>query len=156
MPPDPPLRATASAEELLNPSVVRQLEVEHTGCFGPCPIYRVQISDDGKYEYEGKKFVARIGRTTGSVYPADVSPLFVWLRDHSKLYATDTDRRSGNDFEEVTFRFGLKSGESVVIESSLGFGGDELWALSNIVDGMIARALIWNKKNGEHEPKPAT
>ncbi len=145
---------TQSAPEL-NPSLVRELEIEHTGCFGPCPVYRVRINDSGQVEYEGKQFVRQVGRAGYSLHPSDVSPLFTWLRDHAKLYAASADHRHGVDAEEVTFRFHLKSGQTAVIEWMAGFVGDDLWALSNIADGIAFRALI-NDRENSREPKPAT
>jgi hypothetical protein len=67
--------------------------------------------------------------------------LFTWLRDHEALYASSADRRHGVDLEEVCFRFGLKNGQTVVIESRLAFNGDDLWALSTIADGIVLRAM---------------
>jgi len=155
-PRDPPLPAQASAVDPFNPSAVRKLEVQHAATFGPSPTYRVSICDDGNYEYEGEKFVSQIGRKVGSTYPVEFSPLFLWLRDHSELYAASSDRTHGNDLEAVTFRFSLKSGETVVVQYSLGFQGDELWALSSIVDGLIVRALSSDEERQKHERKPAT
>jgi len=155
-PPEPPFLTQDSAEGLLNPSTVRELEVEHSATLGPRPSYRVRISEDGNYEYEGKEFVLQIGRKAGSTYPTEFSPLFFWLRDHPAQYAASGDRTHGADLEAVTFRFTLKSGKTVVVEYSLGFQGDDLWALSSIVDGLIARALIHDRRDGPHERKPAT
>jgi hypothetical protein len=139
----------------LNPSTVRELEVEHTGCFGPCSVYRVRITDSGQIEYEGKRFVRQIGRLNYSLYPATVAPLFTWLHEHAALYAASADRRHGVDLEELTIRFRLKTGQTVIIESNIGFVGDDLWALSNIVDGVVLRAMIHSKEESG-EPKPAT
>jgi hypothetical protein len=156
-PPDPPLPVRAESEDDLYPSVVRELEIDHTGCFGTCPVYRVRVTNTGEVEYEGKKFVHKVGRVTASLYPVDVAPLFEWLRHHPALYGASTNHRHGEDTEEITYRFHLKNGQSVVVESDVGFSSDDLWVLSHIVDGMIGRALM--RANGEespNEPKPAT
>ncbi len=145
---------TQSAPQL-NASSVRELEIEHTGCFGPCPVYRVRINDSGQVEYEGRQFIRRVGRANYSLHPMDVSPLVTWLRDHAELYAASADHRQGVDAEEVTFRFHLKRGQTVVIEWMAGFIGDDLWALSNIADDIVFRELI-NDRENSGEPKPAT
>ena len=155
-PPEPLSLGRSSLETLPNPSAVRELEVEHSANLNPWPTYRVRISDDGTYEYEGKEHVSQIGRKAGSTYPIEFSPLFVWLRDHPALYAASGDRTRGGDLEAVTFRFRLKSGETVVVEYSLGFQGDDFWALSTIVDGTVARALNIDRESGQHERKPPT
>jgi hypothetical protein len=152
-PPDPPALAQRTSEDPFNPSAVRKLEVEHSATFGQSPTYRVSICDDGKYEYEGIEFVSQIGRRAGSTYAVEFEPLFRWLRDRPALYAANSDRTHGNDLEAVTFRFGLKSGETIVVQYSLGFQGDELWALSSIVDGLIVRALSSDQERQKHERK---
>jgi hypothetical protein len=142
LPPDPPSLAKHSAEESLNPSPVREIQVDHKGCFGPCPIYRFRLSDDGKWEWEGTKFVPHPGQRAGSIYSEQWSPLFIWLQSHPALYAASADRTSCCDQERVEFRFVLKSGKSVLVKYSLGFAGDDFWALSRIMDAIMERAML--------------
>jgi hypothetical protein len=156
-PPDPKLPEQNAEAPSFNPSPVRELEIEHTGCFGPCPIYQVRVTDAGELQYEGKRFVRHVGTLTASMYPADVGPLFTWLRDHPTLYQLNAVHRNGEDGEQITYRFRLKSGETVVVESDVVFDGDEFWALSSIVDGMVSRALLRSRDWAtEHETRPAT
>ena len=144
-PPDPPLVAQGKPNDDLYPSPVREIEIDHRGCFGSCPVYRVRITNAGEFEYEGKRFVRKAGLVTAAMYPADVTPLFAWLRDHPSLYSKSTTNRRGVDTENVIYRFLLKNGDSVVVETDLDFAGDDLWALSNIADGMAVRALMRSK-----------
>ena len=156
-PPDPPLPSQTAAAPEFNPSSVRALEIEHTGCFGSCPIYRVRVTDAGELEYEGKKFVRHVGRLTATTYPSTVGPLFTWLRNHPTLYERSVVIRNGEDGEQVRYRFQLKNGETVLVESDVVFDGDEYWALSMIVDGVVTRALMKDDGNvAQHENKPAT
>jgi hypothetical protein len=43
------------------------ITLERTSCFGTCPIYSVQIFEDGKVVYEGKHFVAVEGRQVSKI-----------------------------------------------------------------------------------------
>src|SRR5262245_49812843 len=153
-PPDPPVFAQHGGELRLNPSPVRELRVAHRGCFGPCPIYSVKLADDGTWEWEEQAADSSIASQTGRAQLADLSPLFIWLNDHPTLYAATADSIDCNDCEVVEFRFGLKSGESVVVRCGMGFRGDDWWALSNIVDAVIA--VQRSRGHESHDRKPAT
>jgi hypothetical protein len=155
LPPDPPILAQRSTQELLNPSPVRELDVDHEGCFGTCPQYRVKLSDDGSWDWEGVASVSPAGRRSGRAYASRFSPLFIWLRDHPALYAASADRIRCQDCEAIEFRFTLKSGESVVVRYGMGFEGDDLWALSTIVDALIMRETS-RMVNESNERRPAT
>jgi hypothetical protein len=41
--------------------------LERTGCFGTCPIYKLEISAGGKVVYEGKNFVKTKGKVEGNI-----------------------------------------------------------------------------------------
>ncbi len=42
-------------------SEIRSVTVRHTGCFGRCPDYKVEISNDGIATYTGTRYVADSG-----------------------------------------------------------------------------------------------
>lgn len=43
--------------------------LERGPCFGTCPVYRVSLGGDGKVDFTGARFVARIGADTARVAP---------------------------------------------------------------------------------------
>lgn len=51
------------------------ITLERTGCFGPCPIYRLTLRGDGEVVFEGKRFVKSVGKLTAHVPPEDVQRL---------------------------------------------------------------------------------
>src|SRR5262249_54769436 len=142
-------------EEVLNPSPVRELAVEHEGCFGPCATYSVKLSDDGAWEWVERATDSTTTLQTGKTYPSTFSPLFSWLKDHPALYAANANRIRCEDCEILVFRFGLKSGGSVVVRYGNGFQGDDWWALSVVVDSVVAHERS-RRPNEPHDHKPAT
>jgi Domain of unknown function (DUF6438) len=56
----------------LRPVLIR---MERTQCYGPCPIYSVVITGDGKVIYEGKKFVKVKGQRVLRIKPEKVRAL---------------------------------------------------------------------------------
>lgn len=51
------------------------ITLERTSCLGTCPIYSVQIFEDGKVVYEGKQFVAVEGRQVSKIPSEKVQEL---------------------------------------------------------------------------------
>ena len=43
------------------------ITLERTACFGTCPMYSLAIYSDGVVEYEGLKFVKKVGKATGRI-----------------------------------------------------------------------------------------
>jgi len=51
------------------------ITLERTVCFGSCPIYKLAIFSDGRVDYQGIKFVKRIGRANARIGRARVEQL---------------------------------------------------------------------------------
>ena len=132
--PDPPVLA-----QRMGLWPVREIQVVHQGCFGQCPTYKVKLYDDGKWEWEGIRFVSQVGQIRGKTFASDFFPLFDWLTNHPVLYTASADKIRCEDCEVVEFTFGVRSGKAVVVKYGMGFDGDDYWVLANIVDALIAR-----------------
>jgi hypothetical protein len=46
------------------------ITLEHTACFGGCPVYTISVTPTGEVQYEGKAHVRKVGVATGKV-PAE-------------------------------------------------------------------------------------
>jgi hypothetical protein len=51
------------------------ITLERTICFGTCPNYKLTIFSDGRVEYEGIRFVKKMGKATGHISPAKLHKL---------------------------------------------------------------------------------
>ncbi len=53
----------------------RLITLERTVCFGACPNYKLTIYSDGWVEYEGIRFVKKMGKATGKISRAQLNDL---------------------------------------------------------------------------------
>jgi hypothetical protein len=79
----------------LSLNAVPVITLERTQCFGPCPVYKVTIYDDGKVEYEGKEFVKVKGSAQGQITKEAVHEL---IRDFEKINYFKLDEGYGEEF----------------------------------------------------------
>ncbi len=66
-------RVTSGAVE------VGSVSLERGPCFGTCPVYKVTIDRTGAVRFEGRRFVADSGESTGTVPPGQVDSLLAEL-----------------------------------------------------------------------------
>src|SRR5437773_2895614 len=52
-----------------------EITLERTACFGPCPVYSVRITGDGRVEYTGKQIVRVVCSATAQISRATVRDL---------------------------------------------------------------------------------
>jgi hypothetical protein len=64
-----------SAASVVNSQELPVITMRRPWCFGTCPIYSLEIFQDGKLHYNGEKFVAVIGPQEGRIPPAAVKAL---------------------------------------------------------------------------------
>lgn len=68
-----PLTETGAAPVPAAPLAGLRVAIERTACFGSCPIYRVELTGDGKLRWVGKRFVGTIGEAERTVPPEVVA-----------------------------------------------------------------------------------
>jgi hypothetical protein len=54
--------------------------LDRGSCFGTCPVYALTLGRDGSVRFEGRRFVADTGLSTGTVPRASVDSLFAELQ----------------------------------------------------------------------------
>lgn len=57
------------------PRRTKVVTLERTRCFGACPVYKLTIFSDGRVDYEGIKYVRKIGKATGHISRARLNDL---------------------------------------------------------------------------------
>jgi hypothetical protein len=70
--------SVAAGQQAPADSMVRII-LERGPCFGTCPIYSVTLDGSGAVLFEGRRFVADTGISTGSVPPARIDSLVAQL-----------------------------------------------------------------------------
>ena len=56
-------------------SLFKKIMLERTGCLGPCPVYRVEISGDGAVTYTGEAFVRKEGEHNWKIFQGQIDQL---------------------------------------------------------------------------------
>lgn len=91
------IASTGCGSKDATPARAVTITLERTPCFGPCPVYRVELDGTGKVVYDGRGFVKERGRWERTVPADDVQALvreieaagFFSLRDTYAAEATD-------------------------------------------------------------------
>lgn len=71
----PALNDDVAASASRRPRRTKVITLERTRCFGACPVYKLTIFSDGRVDYEGIKYVRRIGKATGHISRARLNDL---------------------------------------------------------------------------------
>src|SRR5690606_29799811 len=70
----PPIKAQITASDAV-------ITLERSACFGACPVYTVNILEDGTVTYEGQRHVSVIGKQTGEIPPETVALMVAAFED---------------------------------------------------------------------------
>ena len=68
------------------------ITLERGPCFGTCPVYRVTLARSGAVQFEGRRFVADSGVSSGTVPAARVDSLFGELESSGYFELADSYR----------------------------------------------------------------
>lgn len=68
------------------------VSLERGPCFGTCPVYKVTVDRSGAVRFEGRRFVADTGVSTGTASSASVDSLFAELEASGYFSFADSYR----------------------------------------------------------------
>jgi hypothetical protein len=88
----PAPQPSADAASRPVPTAPESVTLERGPCFGTCPVYVVTLGRDGSVRFEGRRFVADTGISTGTVPPARVDSLFPELQSAGYFEFADSYR----------------------------------------------------------------
>lgn len=121
--------------------------MKRTACYGHCPIYAVEIQENGQVKFTGEEFVSVKGVRQSSVPPANVELLAAALHHvkfeqmHDKYqFETDGCENMPTDFPSVSISV-TKAGKTKKVAFYTGCQGptvpaEDLEWLSNTIDVM--------------------
>jgi hypothetical protein len=128
--------------ELLAGQPITRISLWRGGCYGSCPIYRVDFFRDGRAVYEGEAYVELIGHFE----IAHLEQTFALLAANAEamrlLEMEDRYSASWTDDETVTVEIETDDGLKR-IEDYGRFGPPLLRAFQRLVDGEVA-AIDWD------------
>lgn len=141
----PPVRRPARSVPMpaYDASTAR-ITLERTGCFGSCPSYTVSITGDGSVLFDGKSYVAAIGRRTGTADPAAVRALYDQFRTADFMSLDDSYAADITDNPTYTLTLETAGVRKTVIDYVGVRAGmpDSVTALQDAVD-RVAGTSQW-------------
>lgn len=138
-----PLKGASAIEPWIQ---IDEITLEHTGCFGSCPIYKVILRRDGFASYTGKDYAERKGSYHAKLDRLPFENLaqliygdgFFNMRDRYEAPFTDLDTMI------ITV---LRNGKRKTVEAYGGSYPIELWGMAIAIDA-IADEMKWIPDQG--------
>jgi hypothetical protein len=130
---------------------ITEIGIERTPCFGSCPVYSCIVSNDGTIRYQGKAHVEKLGTWEGKVDPDDFHALANYIARSNYINMAETFTSGRYDSESVYTTFVLRERRKVIRDYGRS-GPPELWALENLIDGVIAGA-VWRQPGAKQPAK---
>lgn len=123
---------------------ITEIGIEHTPCFGPCPIYTAIFKSDGTFRYTGVSGVGvtRVGDFTGTVPVSYFHELAQFVRDSGYMNLKDGYRRDITDFP-TTYTTVVMNGKRKTVMNHANAGPTKLWAIERLTDDLLGVAR-WN------------
>jgi len=121
-----------------------RIDLERTGCFGTCPIYRVSLFRGGRAELHGVRYMERIGDFEGKVNVFDYGKLCYLLK---RLGFDQLPLRFTADWtDSPTYIVTAVAGDSTkAVSDYSGVGPIELWAVQEAIDAVRQR-IEWTRR----------
>jgi hypothetical protein len=129
---------------------ITEIGIERTPCFGSCPVYTCIVSSDGTVRYQGKAHIEKFGDWEGKIEPEEFHALANYIA-RSNYICMAEEFTSGRYDSETVYTTFVQRGRRKVIRDYGRSGPPELWALENLIDGVVAGAT-WRQPSAK---KPA-
>lgn len=121
-----------------------RIDLERTGCFGTCPIYRVSLFRGGRAEWRGVRHTERTGHFEGEVNIFDYGKLCYLLRKFGFDQLPKSFTANWTDSPTFIVTVTTKQGTKAVSDYS-GIGPIELWAVQQTIDA-VGERIQWTRK----------
>lgn len=124
-------------------NAISEVSVEHTGCYGTCPVYKVTLRRDGSATFIGSRYVEKIGTYKAQFGGFDHLTKALEQRDYWRFksrYAYPITDQS------TTITTVVQSGRRKTVEDYADAGPQKLWEIETLIDGAVAE-VHWKKVN---------
>lgn len=126
---------------------ITELRLERTRCLANCPAYAVTFRADGSFVYRGDDGVERLGEHTGRVEPGSLRQVFRYVEAIG--FGGLEARYTAPYLDNATTVFTIVTPEgSKTVTDYANSGPATLWALGELVDGLLAEAT-WDPGGGQ-------
>lgn len=129
---------------------ITDVSIEHTACFGTCPVYKIILHQDNTATFIGQRDTDRIG-----TYKANIGS-FIRLQkavqDHG-FFGLKDHYSSGITDQPHVITTVLQSGHPKTVDNDGDSGPQKLWELDAMIDGIAAQAHWTRISNSTTYPK---
>jgi hypothetical protein len=122
---------------------ITEIGIERSGCFGLCPQYTFIVSANGRCRYEGGPNAKIQGKKTGRVTWIDYHRT-AWFLLELNFVEMENEYRPNVTDMATTLTTAVVKGQRKTISNYAQGGPNKLWAIEQVIDGMLANAQ-WDK-----------
>jgi hypothetical protein len=119
------------------------IEFEHTGCFGTCPIYDIQLLPDGKVYYNGKMYTDFVGEKEGSISQGALWEIYAALEADNIIPVDTSHNDLGIDLPRTKFRYYTESYDSYEELTCMGTCQQMYNERLLIIEEILLKAVVW-------------
>jgi len=124
---------------------ISEIGIEHTPCYGTCPVYTLIIRSDGTVRYNGEKFVERVGKLSGKIEEKwRFDQLAQFIMDSNFMGLADCYTTPITDGPTV-YTMVVLNGKRKVVSNYHNTGPSKLWAIEHLIDDLM-RQTKWDKE----------
>ena len=128
---------------------VSEVSIEHTPCYGSCPVYKLTLGRDGTATFVGVAHVSKVGTYTAKFGGFDRLAQAIVQRRFYHLSAKYT--ASVTDLPH-TITTVVSGGKRKIVDNYADTGPQSLWEIQAMIDG-VAAELQWEKVSAKrHDP----
>lgn len=127
---------------------ITSIGIERTRCYAGCPAYTFIVEKDGTFRYEGSYGVERMGVYTGKISVGRLNQLLAFI-DETEFFSFENSYRAAFLDGPTVYTLVKAGDETKVIENYAGTGPSTLWAIEQLMDGLMETAT-WNPGGNEY------
>ncbi len=143
------LLAAPQAARAQAAATITEITVEHTGCFGTCPVYKVILRQSGTATFIGTRYVTKLGTYTAFFGGFDHLARAIAARQFAGFKPVYT--RPVTDSPSVETGL-VAGGKRKIVVNYADTGPQALWEIQAMIDGAAAE-LEWKKVSAKrHDP----
>ncbi|CAN5903814.1 hypothetical protein BH24DEI2_BH24DEI2_11310 [soil metagenome] len=118
---------------------ISEIGLERTRCYAACPAYTVVIQADGSFRYVGEYGVERLGEYRGTVDKGRLNQVLAFIAE-TEFTAFDTSYLASFLDGPTVYTLVVEGGDTKVVENYANTGPATLWAVEQLIDGLLETA----------------
>ena len=126
---------------------ISEVSIEHTACYGACPVYKLTLKSDGTATFVGTDHVDKVGTYTARF--GGFNRLAQAIAQHRFRHFSANYTNSVTDMPH-TITTVVSGGRRKTVDDYAHTGPQALWEVEVLIDGVVAEAQ-WKKASNSTE-----